>query len=184
LSLLDETKIERASYGITPFKGASREREDISFDDPYYASPRYAQFLSHLEQAATDFEVSVESHRRALGLWEGTNEPSAAIDVTGVRENIEAVARSTGKQFDQWAVRVIYQPGNGQHRMYSYDLGDKTPHEVMEALTLAGVAGARVTDSHIELADVEEPELQAQVILEQMFGSPIIIPCEVVRVIN
>jgi hypothetical protein len=184
LSLLDETKIERASYGITPFKGVGREHDDISLDDPYYASPRYAQFLSHLEQAAQDFQVLVKSHRRALGLWEGTNEPSAAIDVIGARENIEAVARSTGKQFNQWAVRVIYQPGNSQHRMYSYDLGNRLPHEVMETLAFAGVPGARVTDSHIELADVEEPELQVQIILEQMFGSPTIIPCEVVRVIN
>jgi len=177
-----ETAMESASYGVTPFKGAGRTGDEVSFDDPYYGGARYRDFQRSLYALADDADVNIEDEQRALGLWEGTNEPSAAVGVSGSRRDIELVARSVARKYDQWAVRVIYRPGSGVHRMYSFTPGKRSPEQVMATLRLAGIAGARVTEDAIELADAEDLTPAQLSAMESVYGRARVEPVEVVRV--
>lgn len=176
------SRIVHVSYGVTPFKGVGRIGIDISFSDPYYESDRYANFLNSVYRNADDFDVEIESEKRALGIWEGSNEPSSAIDVIGTRNNIESVAKSICTEFEQYAVLIIYQPGNGAHKLYSFDTGNHDPLLVVETLHEAGISEARVTDKKIEITNKTNLNNQTLSVMERIYGKAVITPCEIVLV--
>lgn len=175
-------EIVNASYGATAFNGIGRTGDDISLSDPYYDSARHDDFMRSVYRNADDNDVDINSSQRALGVWRGVNEPSSAIEASGTREDIESVARGICKEFDQYAVRVIYRPGNGMNKLYSFDVGTRSPEIIMATLEEAGISGARITESYIELADESDLSDRALSTLESIYGRARVSSCEVVRI--
>lgn len=168
------------SYGITPYLRESRSEPRSTISDPFYDSELFQQFLSSFKKKASSANVSINSTARAIGWFKGEDEPSAAIDAEGRRSDIELVARTICDEFQQQAVRVIYQPGHGQHSMYLFELTDVPSDSVLLELQKIGVSGARITNGRLEIADVVPLPHRILASLESAYGRATILPCEVV----
>lgn len=172
------------SFGATPYIDQKMGHSFFSFNDPYYDSPLYVKFLDSVKTQAERFGVAINSTHRAVGIFQGAHEPSAAIAASGRRIDIERIAVRICKEFDQQAVRVIYQPGHGQHLLYSFPVGEQKPEDVVRTLKTLGVTGGRITNGQLEIANITSLSTIVLNALEKVFGQATILPCEVVTISN
>lgn len=175
---------ETASLGITPYTGSGLPITETGPDSSYYNTPRYKDFQNSLTLATQMHETTIITNDPAIGIYNNTSEPSTAISIHGPRHCIETIAQNLGQEYDQYAVRIIYTPGNGTHLSYTYDTSDHDPEHILDALNEARVPGGRIINGKLEITNTTELEHRAQETLTRHLGTPTTASCEIVRIIT
>lgn len=175
---------EAASLGITPYTGNGLRLIEAGPDSSYYSTDRYKDFDRALVESARAHDVTVIDNQRSTGIYQHKGEPSTALRVHGVRHAIESIAREVGQAYEQYAVRIIYAPGTGEHTVYTYPIRDHEPENILAALAAAGASGGRIINGNLEIADSIDLSQHAQDTLTRRLGKPNVHACEVVRIIT
>jgi len=171
-----------ASYGITSYVDTSLKTAPVSFHDPYYETSTHRRFMETMQEKAQVAGVDIRSTHRAVGLYEGTQEPSVAVNATGFRSDIEDIASHLLEEFSQRAVHIIFQPGHGMHRLYRFNIESNQIEIIMSRLASLRITGARITNGMLELSDIDCIPSHILAELEKLYGSATVFPCEIVQI--
>lgn len=146
-----------ANIGATAYllgdQQPTRELEAVSTD--YFAAGEGADFVSFLHTEAVTLGLSIENEERVVGMWQGDLEPAMSVDVAGAPIQVENLAKSLGRRYNQESVMLFRPDPHGRGNLYI--VNDIRPEEadlVFEEMLRQRLVGGRYINGRIEVVDV------------------------------
>lgn len=150
-----------AKVGVTPFRPE---------DNPegFYDSPKYKMFERSLGPTAKRYGVTIDAQDRVSGYWQGSQEPSLALDVHDGETGVQNFAADLRSRWDQDAVLLFHPSETGDAMAFKLPADG----DVSGALTAVGIDGATIYDGGVEVIGDESTAKQVLELAQKLGVDP------------
>jgi len=145
-----------ANIGVTAYLLGDRQpaRELGAVNPGYFDAGEGADFIGFLHTEAATLGLYIENEQRVVGMWQGELEPAMSVDVAGAAVQVESLAKSLGRRYNQESVMLFRPDPHGRGNLYI--LNDVRPEEadlVFDEMLRQGLSGGRYVNERIEVVD-------------------------------
>lgn len=165
------------NIGATAYRLGDREptRALLAVNLAYFSAGEGAEFVSFLHTEAAALGLILESEAQVVGMWQGDLEPAISVDVTGLPPQIEKLAKSLGKRYNQESVMLFQRDPAASGNLYAIqDVHHEEADLAFREMLRQGLSGGRYVNGRIEVVDIAG-ELGANVtILAGLLGKTLV----------